>query len=290
MELYTKLQQRVLTLEETKTTQAQEITSLKLRVKKLEKGKMSRTYKLKRLYKVGSSRRVESSEDEGLGEEDASKQGRKIADIDADAGVTLDSTHFDTDTDMFGVHDLDGDEVIIDNVEVVKTIDPVTIVGEVVTTARVEVSTATTILVSAAVITDVETTLAQALAELKSRKPKTTTTITTTAATTITAASTRPKAKGIVVQEPSESISTISLQQGSKDKGKAKMIESEEPKKKRDQIKFDEELAFNLQAEEEERLTREEAQQVEEANISWDNVQAMIDADYQIAQRLQVQE
>ncbi|GKD06617.1 hypothetical protein Tco_1181591 [Tanacetum coccineum] len=39
MEFYTKLQQRVLDLENTKTAQAHEITSLKLRVKKLEKKK-----------------------------------------------------------------------------------------------------------------------------------------------------------------------------------------------------------------------------------------------------------
>ncbi|GJU19172.1 retrovirus-related pol polyprotein from transposon TNT 1-94 [Tanacetum coccineum] len=52
MEFCTKLQQRVLDLENTKTGQAQEITSLKLRVKKLEKKGWSRTHKLKRLYKV----------------------------------------------------------------------------------------------------------------------------------------------------------------------------------------------------------------------------------------------
>ncbi|GKG51004.1 hypothetical protein Tco_0539128, partial [Tanacetum coccineum] len=76
----------------------------------------SRTHGLKRLYKAGSSRRVESSEEESLGDQkDASKQGRKIDDIDADAGITLDSTHYDADTDMFGVHDLDGDEVVVEN-------------------------------------------------------------------------------------------------------------------------------------------------------------------------------
>ncbi|GKB33642.1 hypothetical protein Tco_0873043 [Tanacetum coccineum] len=42
---------RVIDLEKTKTAQAQEITSLKLRVKKLEKKGGSRTHKLKRLYK-----------------------------------------------------------------------------------------------------------------------------------------------------------------------------------------------------------------------------------------------
>ncbi|GJU15883.1 hypothetical protein Tco_1143849 [Tanacetum coccineum] len=93
----------------TETSQAQEITSLKKRVKRLEKKGGSRTHKLKRLYKVGLSRRVESSKEESLGEEDASKQGR-IADIDADTGINLVSTSFDADIDMFGVHDLVGDE------------------------------------------------------------------------------------------------------------------------------------------------------------------------------------
>ncbi|GJT08988.1 hypothetical protein Tco_0843450 [Tanacetum coccineum] len=120
MELCTNLQQRVLALETTKTTQANEIDSLKRRVKKLEKKDRKRTHKLKRLYKVSLSVRVVSFEDEGLGKEDVSKQGR-IADIDADEGITLDSTHFDADIDMFRVHELDGDEVIVESVDVVKT-------------------------------------------------------------------------------------------------------------------------------------------------------------------------
>ncbi|GJV22507.1 uncharacterized mitochondrial protein-like protein, partial [Tanacetum coccineum] len=139
MELCTNLQQRVLDLEKTKTTQAEEIVSLKRRVKKLEQKKRSRTHGLKKLYKVGSSRRVESS----------------------DEGITLASTHFNVDTDMFGVHDLDGDEVIVYNVDVVKTAE------ETVNVAATIVSTSSTILVSAATITDVDITLAQALAELK---------------------------------------------------------------------------------------------------------------------------
>nr|GEV92358.1 hypothetical protein [Tanacetum cinerariifolium] len=47
IELYTNLQQRVLDLETTKTTQALEIDSLKRRVKKLERRKRSRTHGLK---------------------------------------------------------------------------------------------------------------------------------------------------------------------------------------------------------------------------------------------------
>ncbi|GJU10461.1 putative ribonuclease H-like domain-containing protein [Tanacetum coccineum] len=75
MEFCTKLQQRFLGPENTKIAQAQEITSLKLRVKKLEKKGGSRTHKLKRLYKVGRSARMVSSDDASLGDqEDASNR------------------------------------------------------------------------------------------------------------------------------------------------------------------------------------------------------------------------
>nr|GEU58226.1 hypothetical protein [Tanacetum cinerariifolium] len=57
-------QLRVLSLEQTKTNQAAKIEKLKKRVKKLEGKKKKRTHGLKRLYKVGLSARVESSEDE----------------------------------------------------------------------------------------------------------------------------------------------------------------------------------------------------------------------------------
>ncbi|GJY84003.1 hypothetical protein Tco_0497379 [Tanacetum coccineum] len=90
MELYTNLSQRLVDLENTKTSQAAEITKLKERVKKLERRNKSRTPGLKRFRKVTRSARIESSEDEDLGDqEDASKQGRKIANIDADEEVTL---------------------------------------------------------------------------------------------------------------------------------------------------------------------------------------------------------
>ncbi|GJZ47805.1 uncharacterized mitochondrial protein-like protein [Tanacetum coccineum] len=55
---------RVLDLEKTKTTQHNEIVSLKRRVKKLEKKNRSRTLKLIRLYKVSLTARVESSDNE----------------------------------------------------------------------------------------------------------------------------------------------------------------------------------------------------------------------------------
>ncbi|GJR05499.1 hypothetical protein Tco_0528483 [Tanacetum coccineum] len=74
------------------------------------------------------------------------------------------------------------------------------------------------------------------------------------------------------------------------------MVKPEPVKKlsKKDQLMLNEELAFKLQdgeEEEEERLAREKSQQIKEANIvSWDNVQVMIDVDYQMAQQMQVEE
>ncbi|GJU94948.1 hypothetical protein Tco_1319704 [Tanacetum coccineum] len=87
MEICTKLSDRVLALENVKTAQDLEITSLKKRVKKLEKKKKARTLQLKRrLFKV----RIESSADKSLGDqEDASKQGRNIAESDQDKEISF---------------------------------------------------------------------------------------------------------------------------------------------------------------------------------------------------------
>nr|GEW00195.1 uncharacterized mitochondrial protein AtMg00810-like [Tanacetum cinerariifolium] len=111
MELCTTLQLRVLALEQTKATQAIEIDSLKRKVKKLENKQMSRSHKLKRLYKVSLIASVESFDDnEDLGD-DASKQGR-ISDINADEGNNLVSTH--DDAKMFDADkDLHGEEVFV---------------------------------------------------------------------------------------------------------------------------------------------------------------------------------
>ncbi|GJT77918.1 hypothetical protein Tco_1044643 [Tanacetum coccineum] len=277
-----------------------EITELKERVKKLEKKKGSRTHKLKRLYKVGRSARVVSSEDEGLGDqEDASKQGRKINDIDQDAEVTLvDETQGRCGDDLvFDTSVLDGEEVFAGQSEVEKEVsvaDPITTAGEVVTTVSVEVST--TILTKTTTVD--ELTLAQTLIEIKSAKPKVKKVVVQelVQSTTTTTPLTIPKAKSITFREPSESTTRTTptpIPSNIKNKGKAKMIEPEKPLKEKEQIRLDEELTLKQQAKEkeEDRLAREKAQQDEDANISkWDNVQAMIDANYELAVRLHAEE
>ncbi|GKA64764.1 hypothetical protein Tco_0764471 [Tanacetum coccineum] len=104
MKLCTTLQKKVLDLEKTKTTQGNEIASLKRRFKKLKKKRRSRTYKLKRLYKVGLTARVESSGDEEDLGEDASKQGKRINTIDVDEDITLVNVQDDADNVMFDVN------------------------------------------------------------------------------------------------------------------------------------------------------------------------------------------
>nr|GFB05523.1 hypothetical protein [Tanacetum cinerariifolium] len=58
--------------------------------------------------------------------------------------------------------------------------------------------------------------------------------------------------------------------------------------KKKDQISFDEQEARRLQAEfdEQDRLAKEKAQQIEDENLAWDNVQAMMDSYYKLDARL----
>ncbi|GKA34720.1 hypothetical protein Tco_0721149 [Tanacetum coccineum] len=269
MEICTNLQKKVLDLETSKAAQAQKISRLKQRVKKLEKKKKSRPHGLSRLYKVGSSRRVESSKGSLGAQEDASKQRRKIADLDVDEEVTLiDETQGRNDEDlMFDTGVLNGDELKL----------------------------------TSATITVDELTLAQTLIEIKAAKPK----AVTTAATTVTHVSTRPKAKGVVIQEPSETttttttITTISIPLRVQDKGKGKMVETEPEKKtgKKTQIQLDEELAFRMHAEEQaelERMQREIIAQEEASratiNEELDRIQAMIEADEQLTARLQVEE
>ncbi|GJR34140.1 hypothetical protein Tco_1209824 [Tanacetum coccineum] len=232
MALCTTLQNRVLDLEKTKTTQHSEIASLEKRVKKLEKKNRSRTHRLKRLYKVGLTARVESSRDEESLGEDASKQGRINA-IDADEEITLVSVQDDADKEMFDVDALNGEEVFVAG-------QNENVVEEVVDAAQV---------------------------------------------------------KGIVFQEPGKSTTTTTISsQQSQDKGKGILIEPVEPMKKKDLIRLDEEVALKLQAEfdKEERLAREKAKKEKEVNIAliktWDNIQAKIDVDHQLAERLQAQE
>ncbi|GKA83129.1 hypothetical protein Tco_0789877 [Tanacetum coccineum] len=219
MALCITLQTRVLDLEQTKITQHNEIVSLKRKVKNLKGKNRSRTHRLKRLYKVGLTARVESSgNEESLGE-DVSKQGR-IDSIDADVEITL-------------VNDVNvsaGEKVFVADQEATNEIEVVEEAVEVINIAKL-------IFVAAQLVAAGDYTLK----ELKTTKPK----------------MTRVVIQEPVESTPTIS-SQLSLQQ-SLDKGKGIWIEPVKPLKKKDLIRLDEETALKLQAEfdEEERLARE---------------------------------
>nr|GEU58911.1 ribonuclease H-like domain-containing protein [Tanacetum cinerariifolium] len=167
MEICIKLFDNVLSLEQIKTNQAAEIKKLKKRVKKLEgKKKKKRTHGLKRLYK-GRIDEIDADKDHSLINETAQDQGMM------------------NDEDLFGVNDLDGDEVIVDvttgeNVEHDATV------------AKKDVSAAESVEgITAATTPQIskdDVTLDQTLIEIKTAKPK---------------------ARGVIVQEPSEFRTTL---------------------------------------------------------------------------------
>ncbi|GJW68189.1 hypothetical protein Tco_0122613 [Tanacetum coccineum] len=291
MNLCTSLQDKVLDLEKAKTAQAKEITSLKKRVKQLEKRRKSRPSGLRRLRKVGSSSMVESSNDASLGaQEDASKQGRKIEDLDADAEVTL-VNKMNDDNLMFDIGVLEEQEIKFEKV-VEEPVVSVATTTKSIPVSAAEVVTTTSVSVE---ITN-ELTLAQTLIEIKTAKPKPVTIV----ATTVT--SIRPRAKGIIFHDQEEQVpastKTFSSSQSQvKDKGKGMMVEPKVPLKKKDRVALNEEMARNLKARlqaeliEEERLARQKEEETNVALIeSWDNTRAMIEADFKLAQRLQADE
>nr|GEW74929.1 hypothetical protein [Tanacetum cinerariifolium] len=150
--------------------------------------------------------------------EDASKRG-KIEAIDADEDITL--VNDQDDAEMFDINDLHSEEVFVKK-EVID--EEVNTVGEV-NAASIAITVS-----AAATITTEEITLVQALMEIKI---------------------TKPKVKGIVLQEPSESPTTTTTipKKKSQDKGKEIMVEEPVKLKKKDQIRLDEETALKLQDE-----------------------------------------
>ncbi|GJU91053.1 hypothetical protein Tco_1303476 [Tanacetum coccineum] len=271
MILCTKLQTQVLDLQKAKDAQAKEIAALKKRIQRLERRKMSRPTGLKRLSKVGMSRRVESSNDqESLGVyEDASEQRRSIEDIDDNVDVSLvDETQERQDDDLIFDYGVLKDDVMhveanVDGKDEQSKKPDDSIAGEAVSTAG---------------------------EAIKAPKPKVVTTTATTATTT------RPNDRGVVVQEPSEFRVPQEIKpSSSKDKGKGIMIEPEVPLKRKDQIALDEQIVRDIQAKLDAELLEEQKmarKQEEEANIalieSWENTQAMMEADRLLAERLQL--
>nr|GEY30126.1 retrovirus-related Pol polyprotein from transposon TNT 1-94 [Tanacetum cinerariifolium] len=226
MVLCINLSNKVLDLEneviEMKSSHKAKIAKLESKVEKLEEENRSSTKELKSFIT-----RVESSaiKENVMDKEESSKQGRKIADIDADVEVNLENmynlgmAHEETVLSMQDVTDADVKEVAEEMVEVITTAK---IIVDEVSTACGELNTANEEPVSAA---PSNITTAQ-----PSEATKATVDITTA-----------PKAKGIVFHDMEEPTTrTASSKSQVKDKDKAK-IEAEWNADMKDNIDWNEE-------------------------------------------------
>ncbi|GKF18580.1 hypothetical protein Tco_0063498, partial [Tanacetum coccineum] len=125
MALCTTLQNRVLDLEKTKTTQHNEIASLKRRVKKHEKKDKTRTHRLKRLYNIGLNVRVESFDNEESLEQDVDKE---VVEVINTTKLIIDAAEDSAASDIVSVaSSATTVSAAITNTATIKTVDDITL-------------------------------------------------------------------------------------------------------------------------------------------------------------------
>nr|GEY05621.1 putative reverse transcriptase, RNA-dependent DNA polymerase [Tanacetum cinerariifolium] len=261
------LTRRVEHLKLDKIAQALEITKLKRRVKKLEKRNKVKVLKLRRLKRVGSAQRIDTSDDTIM--DDLSNQGRMIVDMDEDVDVVLEEAK-----DV-------NDDVAADNAKVVQVAnvkdnkvadveDNADIQGRIAESeAKIykidmdhankvlsmqeeesepaELQEVVDIVTTAKIITEVVTAASTTITTDDVPIP----TATTAAAPTLIAAPSRRR-KGVVIRDPEESTTTSTMvhsEAKSRDKGKGILVEEPKPLKKQAQIEQDEKYARELEAE-----------------------------------------
>nr|GEX40130.1 hypothetical protein [Tanacetum cinerariifolium] len=214
----------------------QQINKLKARVKKLERLNKVKSSKLSRLKKVGTSQRIESSDDV----ENVFNQGRISVDMETDERIELEvdqekddeveGRHADTQAEIYNI-DLDHSSKALSMQEDTEVQEAV----EVVTTAKLITK----------VVTAAATQAAAASTPIPAAKPKI-----LKIATAASAVSTK-KRKGVVIRDPKKElhIDTPAETLTVKDKGKGILIEDPKPMKKKDQVEMDAEYAKKLQEE-----------------------------------------
>ncbi|GJY26172.1 hypothetical protein Tco_0400898, partial [Tanacetum coccineum] len=205
---------------------------------------------LKRLYKVGLTTRVESSDNEESLGEDASKQVRIDA-IDTDEEITLVSVH--------DVNVSAGEEVAA---------------GDIVSAASAATTVSAATATTATIKTINDITLSQALEEMKSTKPKKKRVIIQElgkSTTTISSQQSQEKGKEILIEPV-------------KPMNKKDQIRLDEETALNLQVKFDEEERLAR-----EKAEKEEEANIALIE-TWDDIQAKIDDVHQLAKRMQAQE
>nr|GFC12554.1 hypothetical protein [Tanacetum cinerariifolium] len=225
------LARRVEHLGHDKVAQDLEIIKRKTRVKKLEKTNKVKTLKLRRPRKVGTSQRVDTSDDTLIQDEET-KEVRDNADDAQVEGRQADIYHIDMD---HGTKVLSMQE---DELEIQEAV-------EVVTTTKLitEVIAAVSETVSAAAV--VQTAVPAALTKTVNAAAI----VTIAAPVKVVIPSTRQR-KGVGIRDlEEESSAKTPTETKSKDKGKGIMVEEPKPIKKKKQVELDEAYARKLQEE-----------------------------------------
>nr|GEX07803.1 hypothetical protein [Tanacetum cinerariifolium] len=248
---------RVEHLKYDKVAQALEITKLKRRVKKLEKGNRVKVLKLQMLKRVGTSQRIDTSEDTVM--DDASNQGRIIDDLDKDDVVSLmDDKEEDKKEEEANV--VEDDQVqgrqAESQAEIYKIdLNHASKVLSMQEDEPAEVQEVVDVVTTAKLITEVFTaaskTVTAASTIIYAAEPQVTAATITAAPVRVDAASTRRR-KGVVIRDPEKESTTSSIipaDTKSKDKGKGIMVEEPKPLKKKQQVEMDEEYERKLHAE-----------------------------------------
>nr|GEV87158.1 hypothetical protein [Tanacetum cinerariifolium] len=197
-----------------KIAQALEITKLKQRVKKLER--RNKASKLRRLKRVGTTQRVETSNDTVM--DDVSKQGRIITYMDADKDVTLK----DVVAVAKDVQDAEIEEKPAELQEVVEVVTTAKLITEVVTAAS------TTIIAAAPTLTTAPSA-ARRIKGVVIRDPEESATPSTIIHTK---AKSKDKRKRILVEEPKPLKKQAQIEQ---DEAYAKELERYQALKKKPQ-------------------------------------------------------
>nr|GEX69779.1 hypothetical protein [Tanacetum cinerariifolium] len=186
-----------------------EITQLKKRVKRLEKGQKVKVFKLRRLKKVGTSQRVDTSNDTIM--EDVSNQGRMIGELDRDKGIEL-MGEKEEEKKTEQAKDIAYDDQEDESAEVEEVV-------EVVTTAKL----ITEVTADSTPVSAVSITIPAVKAQVSAATPT---------VVLVAAAYTRRR-KRVVIRDPEEESTTIRpADTKSKDNGKGIMVEKPNPIKK----------------------------------------------------------
>nr|GEZ47429.1 hypothetical protein [Tanacetum cinerariifolium] len=245
----TALARRVEHLEQDKVAQDLEIIKLNTRVKKLDKTNMAKTLKLMRLRKVGTSQRVDTSDDTFM--EDVSNQGRVIdrdedavKEADDDREYTVDTQVEERHADIYNIDMDHAAEVLSMQEEESEVQEAVEIVTTVKLITKVVAAVSETVSAAAVIPSAVLETISAAAVPTVIAPP-----VKVAAPGQAAVPSTKRK-RGIVIWDPKEESSAKTpTETSSKDKGKGILVEEPKPMKKKQQVELDEAYARKLQKE-----------------------------------------